>query len=397
MNEIKISLLPNNYYLKKDGTFDKEQALLDCGRIAGVCYDEEGYEHLINEDIQKTKKRIDLTLNNGHHSVYDQITIGLNIQNIPKILAMVLNNEKFYTTSEKSLRYTSIKSGESAITPLEVELYNKWLTIFKEKIRSMYSNVYNDFKIHKLAQENARYLITVLIPTQMIHTLSFRQINYIASWMIEYINNSKKSNNLERGLVKSMQEFISELNRLNILEPGLMKNEKHRSISLFGKDLSNNDIYYGDTYSTLYYGSMAQYAQAQRHKTTICSLEMLSDRRFFVPPIIKGSDIEEKWLSDINLVKDNYPQGELVLISEKGIYEKFIEKCKERLCSAAQLEIMIQTKNTLEEYYKELVFNNHRLASDMKKYTLGARCTFSDYDSTCDCKFLEGKKLTRKI
>ena len=69
-----------------------------------------------------------MTLNNGHHSVYDHTYINFNIQNIPKILAMVLNNEKQYTTSEKSARYTKITPGEnSVITKEEVDLYNKWL------------------------------------------------------------------------------------------------------------------------------------------------------------------------------------------------------------------------------------------------------------------------------
>ena len=49
-------------------------------------------------------------------------------------------------------------------------------------------------------------------------------------------------------------------------------------------------------------------------------------------------------------VKDITPQGELVRISEKGKYDDFVLKCKERLCSAAQLEIMMQTKETLLKY-----------------------------------------------
>ena len=46
--------------------------------------------NLKNEPKEKTIKRINLTLNNGHHSVYDHIMINLNIQNIPKILAISL-------------------------------------------------------------------------------------------------------------------------------------------------------------------------------------------------------------------------------------------------------------------------------------------------------------------
>ena len=65
---LKIGILPNSF-LKSDGTFDKDNALILSGKIAGVCYDKEGFQHLENEPLEKTMKRIDLTLNNGHHSV----------------------------------------------------------------------------------------------------------------------------------------------------------------------------------------------------------------------------------------------------------------------------------------------------------------------------------------
>ena len=44
-----------NFFLKEDGTFDLENALLFSGRIAGVCYDKEGFEHLEKEDISNTQ------------------------------------------------------------------------------------------------------------------------------------------------------------------------------------------------------------------------------------------------------------------------------------------------------------------------------------------------------
>ena len=91
-NTIKVGILPNQF-LNENGTFNKEEAIKLSGKIAGVCYDKEGFNHLINESEEKTMRRVDMTLNNGHHSVYDHIMISFNLQNIPKILAMVLNNE----------------------------------------------------------------------------------------------------------------------------------------------------------------------------------------------------------------------------------------------------------------------------------------------------------------
>ena len=397
--DIKIDILPNQLFLNLDGTLDKDEAIKLSGKIAGICYDKEGFNHLVNEPEEKTMRRVDMTLNNGHHSVYDHILLNLNLQNVPKILAMVLNNEHQYTTSEKSARYTPVQRTEgSIITEAEEKLYKKWIDIFKKSIGAKYSYIYNDSKITKLAQENARYLVTVFMPTQMIYSTSFRQINYIASWMEEYIKNAVMTDPFERNLAQAMKEFIAELDRLNILEPGLLKNEKYRSLSLFGQYLDKKEEYFGDVYCTNYKGTFAELAQAHRHRTLDYQMERQSEPEFFVPPIIQDDQaLVDEWLGDINSVKEVTPQGELVLINEEGKYEDFILKCKERLCSAAQLEIMQQTRDTLLKYKAALEAKNHPLAEDIKYYSRGARCTFPDFDCSQDCSFKEGKTLTRKI
>ena len=396
--KIKVGILPN-LYLKENGTFDKEPAIMLSGKIAGVCYDKEGFDHLINEPEEKTIRRVGMTLNNGHHSVYDHIMINFNLQNVPKILAMILNNEKEYTTSEKSARYTPVERIDgSIITGDEEKLYNKWIDIYKTKIASEYSYIYNDSKIQKLAQENARYLVTVFMPTQMIYTTSLRQINYIASWMQDYINEADMNNDFERTLASSMKELISELDRIDVLKEELMKNEKERKLSLFEKDLNKKEEHFGDVYCTNYKASFAELAQAQRHRTLDYQMEMMDKKEYFVPPIIVDDKaMVDEWLGDMDRVKNVTPQGELVLVNERGIYENFILKCKERLCSAAQLEIMMQTKNTLEKYKKALEESDSPLASDIEKYSHGARCTFPDFTCTSDCNFKQGKTLERKI
>ena len=178
----------------------------------------------------------------------------------------------------------------------------------------------------------------------------------------------------------------------------MLKNDKARSLSLFGNDLESKEIYFGDVYSTVYNGSFAELAQAQRHRTLDYQMERLEQKDYFVPPIISDDkDLTVEWLNDIKSVSDIVPQGELVRISEEGKYEDFILKCKERLCSAAQLEIMRQTRDTLLDYKKALEEKNHPLASDIIKYSKGARCTFPDYTCASDCDFKEGKSLIRKI
>lgn len=397
---IKIDILPNCQYLNEDGTFNKDEAIKLSGKIAGVCYDEEGFDHLMLEDEEKTIKRANKTLNNGHHSVFGHVNLSLNLQGVPKILAMTLNNEHEYTTSEKSGRYTPvIRTEGSIITEKEEELYNKWVEIFKIKIKNEYGDVFNDFKIQTLAQENARSLVTVFMPTTLIYTTSLRQINYIASWMERYIKeNGESKDKFKLELSSSMEGFLSELDKLNILIPGLMTNDKNRSFSLFGSNLDKKKDYFGDVYSTNYKMSFAGLAQAQRHRTLDYKMERTDEKEYFVPPILENDPVlVNEWLDDIESVKDVIPNGELVLVNENGNYENFILKCQERLCTAAQLEIMRQTRDTLLKYRDALKESESPLYEDIEKYTHGARCTFPNFKCSKPCGFKEGITLTRKI
>ena len=186
--------IENKDFVKDDGTFDIDKSLSYSGKIAGICYDQEGYDHVLEEDEDKTQKRVNMTLGNGHHSVYGHTHVTFYIKGLSKLMAMILNNEQEYNTSERSLRYTAITNDEdSVISDEEVRLYYKWLNIFKTKINEKYGDFFPARKVKTLAQENARALVTVFMPTSMIYTTSLRQINYIASWMIEYMKKDRKS------------------------------------------------------------------------------------------------------------------------------------------------------------------------------------------------------------
>lgn len=400
--DLKISILPNEF-TNENGTFDKKKALERCGRIAGVCYNKEGYNALVDEDIEKTNKRIDMTLNNGHHSVYDHINISFNMQNISKILAMAINNEKQYTTSEKSARYTPVVKKEgSIITDEEAKLYNKWLETFKLKIKEKYGNVYNDSKITKLAQENARYLVTSFMPTEMIYTTTLRQINIISKMLDDYKEKCDFSTEYGGRMYYQIKKFNRELEKVGVLEDKLRNNEKNRKLSLFGDNIEKKEEYFSDIYQTKYEGTLAELAQAQRHRTINYEMKFLdkagNNDGYYVPEIIKDDIyLKIEWLDDIRKVSHYTPQGTLVNILENGTYDDFILKCKERLCSCAQLEINNQTKETLEKYKKALIESDYYLKEDIEKYSKGARCTFPDYKCTSDCNFSEGKRLIRKI
>ena len=152
----------------------KEEAVDFSGKSAGICYMPDTLETLFTEPKEKTERRAIGNIKSGHHSVFGHPTYNLSFEGIPKILAMILNNEKIYNTSEKSARYTVMEPS-----PQEKELYEKWIEIYKKEIAKKYPE-FDEKRIKKLAQENARYLISVFTPaTVMEYTVNFGQLNYI--------------------------------------------------------------------------------------------------------------------------------------------------------------------------------------------------------------------------
>lgn len=395
-NKVKVELLPHTPFLKYNGKFDRNTAIEYCGKIAGECYEPDGWETLKNEDENKTKRRVELTLGLEHSTPYEHVNIGFEITNAPKILLMALNNERQCATSEKSLRYTSIEKGKDPnISEREVFLYQKWMNILKSKIKDRYGDIYSDNKIQKLAQENSRYLTSVFISTQMVHTIPWIQLNRIASFMQGNIN-KKNKNDFEERLTPYFKQFINCLDELDILDERAMSNRKHRELSLF----NNRKVVdsFGDSYALNYKGTFSQLAQTHRHRTSKYSMKLLEEKEYFILPILKDDPVlVDEWLADISSIAYAYPQGELVLINERGTFEDFILKTKERLCTAAQLEIMLQTRKTLLKYKEALNVSNHPLKDEINKYTKGARCTFPDYECAKDCGFEEGKTLVREI
>ena len=111
----------------------ESEAMLFSGHAAGICYMPDDIDTLFNEPFEKTSKRANGTLLSGHHSVWGHVEYNFIFEEIPKILAMVLNNEKEYDTSEKSARYTKMQPSKE-----EENLYNKWINIFYDQILKTY-------------------------------------------------------------------------------------------------------------------------------------------------------------------------------------------------------------------------------------------------------------------
>ena len=366
----------------------KEEALDFAGKAAGICYLPNTVEKLFEEEKEKTVKRIQRTLVSGHHSVFDHPTYNLILIDIPKILAMILNNEGMYTTSEKSARYTKMKLSQN-----EEILYEKWVNIYKKEILKMYPNI-QEKQAMKLAQENARYLISIFTPsTTMEYTVSLRQINYILHWFDDFVEKAEdtKFNLLLKPYLK---EFVKQLEYLWI--PELNSDVKERSISLFTKRKRKEE--FGENYCITYEGTFAEFAQAQRHRTLDYSIEIPKEIKIYVPKIIQeNEELKNNWLQDMSSVADKFPQGLLININERGTVENFILKCKERLCGAAQLEIMLQTKEILDKYIEKTKVSNTDVYEYLLKYKEGIRCKFPGWKCTSPCVWGSKNALKRKI
>lgn len=372
----------------------REEFELFGGRAAGVCYMSGTFDDLLNEDKLRTERRIKQTKAGGHHSVYEHSSFSMYLDGIPKILAMIINNEKQYTTSEKSARYTKM-----VISQKEQVVYNKWLDIFKNKISKLYAkdypNFFTDSRIEKLAQENARYLTSVFTPVSMLYTVNYRQFNYLVSFLDKFISKENK-NDFETKLSPYIEEFVDKIKELPYYDEELTRNEKCRSISLLAEDRKVEE-YFGDVYATTYNASFAELAQAQRHRTINYQMQVKKGE-FYIPEILKDSEsFTELWLSDLKDLADEYPQATLLEINEMGTLDAFILKMKERKCTFAQLEINKVTNETLKKYEYALRMKIHPRAEEIISYTKGSRCTFPDFKCTAPCGFALGIDETRKI
>ncbi|MDO5569470.1 MAG: FAD-dependent thymidylate synthase [bacterium] len=380
--EMKVSVISQSF-VDERGIYKLEEALNWCAKIGGICYSTQNIDDILNEDIEKTTRRKNMTLNLGHHSIYEHAIVSLYIEGLPKILAMILNNEHQYTTSERSFRYTP--ATKQIVNSYELDLYNKWMKIFFQTIKKEYNKYYTDKQIEKLSQENSRYLTSIFTKTQMIYTVNIRQLNYVASWMEKYIELSQQNLvDAPLNLVYYMQLFISQLRAKNLLDDKLMKNEKNRQFSLFHNDnltsLQTNVI--GNNYSTVYQASAACLAQLQRHRTINYEMDFTSN--YFIPPIIENDEaLVKMWYDDINSVE--YPQGQLLQIKESGTIDNLILRSKERSCINAQLEIRRKNLEILKNVYEELKKTDDKQAKQLEQYIGVCRNCFPDYNCSVPC------------
>lgn len=375
------------------------------GKFGGTCYAAEGYETIRQQPIEKAKKRAENTAQSGHHSVYQHACLTMEIQ-CSKMLAMLLNSIGISNTSEKSARYTKMKPG----TAKEEQLYHKWHDIFLGLIEKEYGERLTQKEADKLAFENARYMISVFTPTSMVYTLPFRNIFYVLDFLQSMEENLEKlSGVFNQRLKEEVNSLKKELlhtvgDRQNFHD---FKKEYFRFMPVQATGEKEDDAMpvYGDVYTSLYLASFACVAQEQRHRTLRLKIDFsgedAAEYGFYVPLLIEKYGKTEEWLADMQSVADCYPQGTLVHVTEQGLFEDFVLKCKERMCGRAQLEIM-----KLNEWMTEQFIENSENLSRANKVRLKnmtpdgkpvPRCAFADFTCQEGCKWGPKGALDRLI
>ncbi len=412
LQDVKLKLIAETEPCYNESKVDDFSNLMDkynlfSGLIARNCVTTKDFDTILQESAEKSLKRAENVKVSGHHSVFDHEFLTFEIQGLSKAFAMVLNNEKFYNTTEKSMRYTV---NYDSMTAEEKQLYCKWQGILENLIALKYKDKYpaffTDEKIKKLAQENARYLLSVYSPTSMIYTASVRNLNYMHNFIGKELQkiDDGKSNVFYSQLKPSFEQFNERLEDFGIIDKHLEEDNKGRGLTLYN-DYKPQE-YFGDVYSANYVASLAYLAQAQRHRTINYSFAMPKQDFYYFPPILKENNVLLKeWIKDCHIAQEfvsddinkNILQSNLVCINEQGTMDSFILKMKERKCTYAQLEINRQTNEILNRYISNLKVTGHPRAEELETYNKGARCTFSDYKCTNRCNFIEGITETRQI
>lgn len=397
---MKVSIIARTAEIGKVSSQDVELDFkLLAGKTAGICYMPEDYLDNAIQNNEKAMSRAVMTAKNGHHSVYDHSHITFSISGLPKILAMLLNSTNYYVTSEKSARYTVMKPE----TEKELELYNKWKDKFIGIISAAYPQI-DEVTVKKLAQENARYMTSVFTPTTMAYTVSHRQVCYLIGWLYDLSEHLEANPNaFNDRLNRSVLELYRELSMW--VTPAVQDN-KDRSFDFlpcqygYEVDIPANSI--GNIYTVSYKGTFVHLGQAQRHRTLNYTMWFKGDTAeeygFYVPEILRGTEFEEEWLADIKSVGYCFPQGTLVMITEEGLAKNFFLKCKERLCGRAQLEIALQTADTLQMFIDNRanlgIINQGRLNAVAPDLTPVAKCGMKGFICAEPC--LWGSKNWRK-
>lgn len=151
--EIKFIASP---FITNDNKIDWNKIKVFAGECGGVCWSPTGFTKGESENDERKIKRAEDNLKRGHHSVFDQVYIPMRLKGISRNLAMHINNEKQYSATEQSFRYTE---PEEFLSETDQKMYYKWKQRFSEIAERDYSDVFSKRDIRGFGSENARVFL----------------------------------------------------------------------------------------------------------------------------------------------------------------------------------------------------------------------------------------------
>ncbi|MEA1939848.1 MAG: FAD-dependent thymidylate synthase [Candidatus Caldatribacteriota bacterium] len=180
---------------------------------ARLCYSaldiEELEEKLTDESITKLIKKI---MRLGHYSVLEHASFTFAIEGISRVTTHQLVRHRMASFSQQSQRYVRMRKEFPYIIPESIAKDEKLAKIYKDKIKEL-DKIYNKFLKHKIAAEDARYILPQAVETKIIITANARELLHIfelrccnrAQWEI-------------REVAKTM------LNEVKIIAPNIFEN-----------------------------------------------------------------------------------------------------------------------------------------------------------------------------
>lgn len=261
-------------------------------------------------------------------------------ENIPKILAMLLNKEGVLSIPNPAEK-TDQLTGEDRF------VYTEWLHTFRHLFKRNHQTM-ESAEIEFLARKNAEYLLSVFTPITVVCSISTKQLGHIVGYFKSFTDEGYKGD-FYAALRKHMLLFLKKIEHLDI--NGLICDNKIVEPLINNNEFGHNECF-SEVFSTTYLGSYAQLYELQSLNSglsyTSCSTVL---PEFYTPQILfHDKELVMNWLWEMKRSSVICPQGKCIMISERGTYENFILKANRCFTQASLPEASIQTNKTLQIY-----------------------------------------------
>lgn len=321
-----------------DIVFDKNSALEVAGSAASICYDEKANTDMakyLSEDSEAKIKRGNSMVKVGHGSPLEHFSISFVIKNMSKIQSLLLNNQRVYSLTERSFRYTR---------PDDMPfLYKKWLKILEKQ------NIPK-----KKAQETARYMISMFDRNSTAYyTMNIRQINVVLRMLEDFLSADDFLYDNEAVFESLVHAEALELyDTLKLFDMGLQKSRYQKL--LFYKSEYPDDKIFDENYVATSTATPVSIAQLQRHRTISYSFSLneKKGKMYYIPPFL-NKELSIEWYNDAKSVY--YPNCMLFELKESGTILDFMMKYDLRKGENVQAETRSNVsyiRNKLMSYAK---------------------------------------------